>query len=124
MKTSAGVLHQVSHFQINFYGVKSESLDTVIKIEQSQGDRKKSAFYPMRLGVDFNVAPAPSTSDNSGAPSAAKSPATSSGSQPKVYKASAGRLHFAETTANNMRKKGKPNPAQKYFRLVVRMLYP
>ena len=74
----------------------------------------------MRLGVDFNVAPAPSTSENSGASSAAKSPATSSGSQQKVYKASAGRLHFAETTANNMRKKGKPNPAQKYFRLVVR----
>jgi len=31
----------------------------------------------------------------------------------------AGRLHFTETTANNMRKKGRPNPAQKYFQLVV-----
>ena len=33
---------------------------------------------------------------------------------------SVGRLHFTETTANNMRKKGKPNPGQKYFQLVVR----
>lgn len=30
-----------------------------------------------------------------------------------------GRLHFSETTLNNMRKKGKPNPEQKYFLLVV-----
>ena len=34
-------------------------------------------------------------------------------------KVAVGRLHFAETTSNNMRKKGKPNPAQKYFQLVV-----
>ena len=37
----------------------------------------------------------------------------------KLFKVSVGRLHFAETTCNNMRKKGKPNPAQKYFQLVV-----
>lgn len=30
-----------------------------------------------------------------------------------------GRLHFSETTSNNMRKKGKPNPDQRYFHLVV-----
>lgn len=30
-----------------------------------------------------------------------------------------GRLHFCETTVNNMRKKGKPNPDQRYFQLVV-----
>lgn len=30
-----------------------------------------------------------------------------------------GRLHFSETTCNNMRKKGKPNPDQRYFYLVV-----
>jgi len=29
------------------------------------------------------------------------------------------RLHFGETTANNMRKRGKPNPDQRYFQLVV-----
>lgn len=30
-----------------------------------------------------------------------------------------GRLHFSETTSNNMRKKGRPNPEQRYFQLVV-----
>jgi len=34
-------------------------------------------------------------------------------------KATVGRLHFSETTSNNMRKKGKPNPDQRYFYLVV-----
>lgn len=34
-------------------------------------------------------------------------------------KMTVGRLHFSETTTNNMRKKGKPNPDQRYFLLVV-----
>jgi hypothetical protein len=38
------------------------------------------------------------------------------GSQVKI---TVGRLHFSETTSNNMRKKGKPNPDQRYFQLVV-----
>jgi hypothetical protein len=33
-----------------------------------------------------------------------------------------GRLHFNETTSNNMRKRGKPNPEQRYFALVVKLL--
>ena len=32
---------------------------------------------------------------------------------------SIGRLHFSETTLNNMRKKGRPNPEQRFFQLVV-----
>lgn len=32
----------------------------------------------------------------------------------QVTKVTVGRLHFSETTANNMRKKGKPNPDQRY----------
>ena len=36
-----------------------------------------------------------------------------------VAKITVGRLHFSETTSNNMRKKGKPNPDQRYFYLVV-----
>lgn len=32
----------------------------------------------------------------------------------QVTKVTLGRLHFSETTANNMRKKGKPNPEQRY----------
>ena len=39
-------------------------------------------------------------------------------SQP-VTKFVVGRLHFSETTTNNMRKRGKPNPDQRYFQLVV-----
>ena len=37
----------------------------------------------------------------------------------KSIRVTEGRLHFSETTLNNMRKKGKPNPEQKYFQLVV-----
>lgn len=36
-----------------------------------------------------------------------------------MTKVTVGRLHFSETTSNNMRKKGKPNPDQRYFYLVV-----
>lgn len=32
----------------------------------------------------------------------------------QITKVTLGRLHFSETTANNMRKKGKPNPDQRY----------
>jgi hypothetical protein len=37
----------------------------------------------------------------------------------KTNKVVVPRLHFSETTANNMRKRGKPNPDQRYFQLVV-----
>lgn len=37
----------------------------------------------------------------------------------QLTKVTVGRLHFSETTSNNMRKKGKPNPDQRYFYLVV-----
>ena len=36
-----------------------------------------------------------------------------------MSKMTVGRLHFSETTSNNMRKKGRPNPDQRYFNLVV-----
>lgn len=37
----------------------------------------------------------------------------------QTNKMTVGRLHFSETTSNNMRKKGRPNPDQRYFMLVV-----
>lgn len=37
----------------------------------------------------------------------------------QVSKITVGRLHFSETTSNNMRKKGRPNPEQRFFQLVV-----
>ena len=40
----------------------------------------------------------------------------------KITKVTVGRLHFSETTSNNMRKKGKPNPDQRFFNLVVALM--
>lgn len=37
----------------------------------------------------------------------------------KVTTVTVPRLHFSETTMNNQRKNGRPNPDQKYFQLVV-----
>ena len=71
--------------------------DTTIRVEQSQSNRSKVRFNP--VAVDLRT-----------------------GSADPVAKVSVGRLHFTETTSNNMRKKGKPNPAQKYFQLVVSKL--
>ncbi len=96
--TVSGSLLEVSYLQLNFYGVKMDATESKIRVEQSQSDRTKVRFDPLRL--DLPALPA------------SKMP-----SQP--LKVSVGRLHFTETTANNMRKKGRPNPAQKYFQLVV-----
>jgi hypothetical protein len=59
---------------------------SVLQVEQSQADRSRKKFFPIRL--------------------------TFRGDQP--MRVSVGRLHFAETTLNNMRKKGRPNPEQRY----------
>jgi hypothetical protein len=37
----------------------------------------------------------------------------------RVTKVTVPRLHFSETTMNNQRKNGRPNPDQKYILLVV-----
>ncbi|CAL8115850.1 unnamed protein product [Orchesella dallaii] len=81
----------IENFYVHFYGVKVESPNQVIKIEQSQSDRSKKPFHPVLMEL--------------------------TGEQ--VSKITVGRLHFNETTSNNMRKKGKPNPDQRYFYLVV-----
>ncbi|KAG8505688.1 Myelin regulatory factor [Galemys pyrenaicus] len=76
-------------FYLKLHGL--EALNQSINIEQSQSDRSKRPFNP----VTVNLPPE------------------------QVTKVTVGRLHFSETTANNMRKKGKPNPDQRYFMLVV-----
>ncbi|OXB83564.1 UNVERIFIED_CONTAM: hypothetical protein H355_011383 [Colinus virginianus] len=68
-----------------------EAPNQTIAIEQSQSDRSKKTFFPVRVDLLGD----------------------------QVTKVTLGRLHFSETTANNMRKKGKPNPDQRYFMLVV-----
>uniref|UniRef100_H3CB15 Myelin regulatory factor like n=1 Tax=Tetraodon nigroviridis TaxID=99883 RepID=H3CB15_TETNG len=82
---------EVQHFLIKVFGIKMESPSRQVTIEQSQLDRSKRPFHPVRVALPGG----------------------------KITKVTLGRLHFSETTANNMRKKGKPNPDQRYFQMVV-----
>ncbi|XP_044763385.1 myelin regulatory factor [Coccinella septempunctata] len=90
VKTPEG-FQKISSFHLHFYGVKHDCPTQTIRVEQSQSDRSKKPFHPVLIEL--------------------------LGSQ--VTKVTVGRLHFSETTSNNMRKKGKPNPEQRYFQLVV-----
>uniref|UniRef100_A0A3Q4HF16 Myelin regulatory factor n=1 Tax=Neolamprologus brichardi TaxID=32507 RepID=A0A3Q4HF16_NEOBR len=82
-------LQPIDCFYLKLNG-QVEAMNQSISVEQSQSDRSKRPFKP--------VVTLPSD---------------------QVTKVTVGRLHFSETTANNMRKKGKPNPDQRYFMLVV-----
>ncbi|XP_069084428.1 myelin regulatory factor-like protein [Pleurodeles waltl] len=90
VKTQLG-LNALEKFYMKVYGFKVEAVNQVITIEQSQSDRSKKTFNPVIVDLPGD----------------------------QVTKITLGRLHFSETTANNMRKKGKPNPDQRYFKLVV-----
>ncbi|XP_071830692.1 myelin regulatory factor-like isoform X2 [Apostichopus japonicus] len=91
VKTDSGATAPVKSFQLFLRGIKVEAINSNIRIEQSQADRSKKEFQPVRVDMRAN----------------------------EITKATVGRLHFSETTSNNMRKKGKPNPDQRYFMLVV-----
>ncbi|KAL3092591.1 hypothetical protein niasHS_007800 [Heterodera schachtii] len=84
-----------NEFFLAFCGVKSEMQSTEISIKQSQADRKPINHDPESFKLD--------------------------GTRPSVRQTVA-RLHFGETTMNNHRKNGKPNPEQKFFLLVVKLL--
>ncbi|KAM3588032.1 uncharacterized protein V6R79_019454 [Siganus canaliculatus] len=81
----------VDHFQVQVFGIKLDSPSHRVTIEQSQPDRSKKPFLPVRVDLPGG----------------------------KIATVTLGRLHFSETTANNMRKKGRPNPDQRYFQMVV-----
>ncbi|KAK6292363.1 hypothetical protein J4Q44_G00369470 [Coregonus suidteri] len=82
---------QIESFQVKVFGVKLEAQTHKVTIEQSQSDRSKKPFLPVKVSLPGD----------------------------KITKVTLGRLHFSETTVNNMRKKGKPNPDQRYFLMVV-----
>ncbi|XP_025956172.1 myelin regulatory factor-like protein [Dromaius novaehollandiae] len=90
VKTLLGV-KLIEKFYLKTFGIKAEAPSQTIAIEQSQSDRSKKAFHPVKIDLPGD----------------------------QIIKVTLGRLHFSETTANNMRKKGKPNPDQRYFLLVV-----
>uniref|UniRef100_A0A8C4VGM5 Myelin regulatory factor like n=1 Tax=Gopherus evgoodei TaxID=1825980 RepID=A0A8C4VGM5_9SAUR len=90
VKTQLG-LKPIEKFYLKTFGIKVDAPNQIITIEQSQSDRSKKSFNPVKLDLPAD----------------------------QVTKVTLGRLHFSETTANNMRKKGKPNPDQRYFMLVV-----
>ncbi|XP_010188349.1 PREDICTED: myelin regulatory factor-like protein [Mesitornis unicolor] len=81
----------IEKFYLKAFGIKGEAPNQTVAIEQSQSDRSKKTFHPVKVDLPGD----------------------------QVTKVTLGRLHFSETTANNMRKKGKPNPDQRYFMLVV-----
>ncbi|XP_052738755.1 uncharacterized protein LOC112045120 isoform X1 [Bicyclus anynana] len=89
VKTTEG-FKKISNFCLHFYGVKAEDPSQEVRIEQSQSDRTKKPFHPVPVDL-----------------------------RREGTKVTIGRLHFAETTNNNMRKKGRPNPDQRHFQLVV-----
>ncbi|XP_074040694.1 myelin regulatory factor homolog 1 [Leptinotarsa decemlineata] len=90
VKTPDG-FQKISSFHLHFYGVKHDCPTQTIRVEQSQSDRSKKPFHPVLVELVNS----------------------------QMTKVTVGRLHFSETTSNNMRKKGKPNPEQRYFQLVV-----
>eukprot|EP00041_Stephanoeca_diplocostata_P024651 m.631042 g.631042 ORF g.631042 m.631042 type:complete len:523 (-) comp22570_c0_seq1:395-1963(-) len=94
VSTESGML-KVKELVLDLHGVKFEDTSYHIQLEQSMSDRSKQAFGSVALDQSQI------TAENSN------------------IKTKVCRLHFTETTANNMRKRGKPNPEQKYFCLVV-----
>jgi hypothetical protein len=85
------MLQPIQEVFLCVHGIKAEANTTAIPIEQAQVDRSKCILQPIRVKL-------------------------TEGTHSKVTLA---RLHFSETTANNMRKRGKPNPEQRFFNLVI-----
>lgn len=86
-----GELKPIREFRLDFYGAKAELPSSTVMIKQSQTDRKPVPYCPVTLDL----------------------PAS------RVTKVTVARLHFSETTMNNQRKNGRPNPDQKFFQLAV-----
>lgn len=119
---------KVVDFVVDLNGVKTENHGKNVKLEQSSTDRLKRPYVPVHLDLDS------AASSGGEGKSSSKSSATmlDIGMDPATdllwgdrgfkKQVTVGRLHFNETTANNMRKRGKPNPEQRHFALVVKVM--
>uniref|UniRef100_A0A0N4ZCP7 NDT80 domain-containing protein n=1 Tax=Parastrongyloides trichosuri TaxID=131310 RepID=A0A0N4ZCP7_PARTI len=87
-------MRRIKDFKLAFCGVKFEMPTSEIQIKQSQTDRKPLVHEPVLLEIH----------------------------ERRMTKATVPRLHFSETTMNNHRKNYRPNPEQRYFLLVVKLL--
>ncbi|MEQ2198948.1 hypothetical protein XENOCAPTIV_021315, partial [Xenoophorus captivus] len=47
-------LHKIGHFQIKVFGIKLETPSHEVTIEQSQPDRSKKPFHPVRYGLQLH----------------------------------------------------------------------
>ncbi|XP_035499189.2 myelin regulatory factor isoform X3 [Scophthalmus maximus] len=112
IKTSEG-LQPIDCFYLKLNGVKVEAINQSISVEQSQSDRSKRPFKPVLISSEADMRPQSNKKSDYHQELRVTLPPE------QVTKVTVGRLHFSETTANNMRKKGKPNPDQRYFMLVV-----
>jgi len=104
LQVHEGTILPISRFHVDIVGLKTETGvgssppaaatggSDIVQIEQSTADRTRAVFE----GCPFELPP--------------------KASQLCVKVA---RLHFSETTANNVRRKGRPNPDQRYFWLRV-----
>eukprot|EP00038_Savillea_parva_P009941 m.186824 g.186824 ORF g.186824 m.186824 type:complete len:509 (+) comp16881_c0_seq1:160-1686(+) len=89
--TSSGVM-AINKLVLKLYGVKCEKEGEVVPLDQSMQNRSKKPFNSLPMDLRPNQTEA---------------------------RVTVCRLHFTETTANNMRKRGKPNPDQRFFSLVA-----
>ncbi|KAI6191034.1 Myelin regulatory factor [Aphelenchoides bicaudatus] len=93
--TNEAGMKEVRHFKLDVCGIKAESPTSEIPMRQSLSNRKTIPYEAEIIELEPNVS----------------------------NKKTCYRLHLAEVTSNNNRKENKqPNPAQRYFHLVAKLL--
>lgn len=88
-------LFAVKEVSFVLYGIKMDQPQTRVMIDQSQLDRVRGEFS----GILLNFLP-----------------------DALDYHGTVTRLHFCQPTSNNMRRKGMPNPDQRYFSLIAAIM--
>eukprot|EP00039_Didymoeca_costata_P025317 m.12950 g.12950 ORF g.12950 m.12950 type:complete len:548 (-) comp4759_c0_seq1:47-1690(-) len=115
-----GQRKRIREFALDIWGVKCENMDTQVRIDQSTTDRQKHAFNRIILDKELlkrtPVHVLTKTLVNPPFTPRSQDVAMKPG---YMFSKTIGRLHFSETTQNNMRKRGMPNPDQKYFSIVI-----